>query len=255
MIEETHRHRSSGLAPTSTLALAFGVAALTAMFPLASAQAAEPDARGDTGVEHHTPEDYDDENEPDRRGFQIEGMIGGAGCIPGRAPCRYREDTFRGYTQPSLGTGVTLGWRARSWMFLGAMYRLGMFQPNYDGLESDFRYAAQHTAAVVIRPILPVWRFDLGLNIAPGYARQVFRRSASDDREWTQGFAMMVGPTLDVWLAEHFFLGVEVDFIFNTQRRVCSQRGGTELCAIDLERPLAPTHQSLFGLHLGGTFG
>jgi hypothetical protein len=248
MMDETHRTR------VPTLAVTLGVAALATVFPYADAFAAAPGPVVDPDEESYEPEDYDDD-EPERHGLQIEGMIGGAGCIPGRAPCRYQEDTFSGYTQPSLGLGVTLGWRARSWLMVGALYRLGMFAPNYDGPASNYRYAAQHTAAVLIRPILPVWRLDLGLNVAPGYARQVFRYDRSDDRDYTQGFSMMVGPTIDVWLGDRFFLGAEVDFIFNTQRRVCLQRGNAELCANDPERPLAPTHQSLFGLHLGGTIG
>jgi hypothetical protein len=43
--------------------------------PLACAQAAEPDAAPSRG--------------PVRRGVQVEGMMGGAACIPGQAPCRY----------------------------------------------------------------------------------------------------------------------------------------------------------------------
>lgn len=216
-----------------TLALSFGVATLVAVLPTERAQAAEPE----------------------RNGVQLEGMIGGAACIPGRAPCRYDTDLFSGYTQPSFGTGVTLGWRARRWLLLGTAYRLGMFQPNYDGPDSDYRYAAQHTVAVVLRPIIPVWRFDLGFNIAPGFARQVFRYDGSSDRDYSQGFAMMVGPTIDLFLTRRFFIGAEVDFIFNTQRRVCMQRGDTQVCETNPERQVAPTHQALFGLHLGGTFG
>ena len=296
MIEKTHRNHSRAFALRSALmsapVLAFGVAASTTVFPYATAKAAEPlpeagaqpeagtqlevgpqpalepDLEPDPDDEVYAPNstdparasmapvDYDDPDEPDRRGFQIEGMIGGAGCVPGRAPCRYENEFLRGYTQPSLGTGVTLGWRARSWFFLGAMYRLGMLNPNYDGRDPDYRYAAQHTAALVLRPILPIWRFDLGLNVAPGYSRQVYRYEGSEDRDWTQGFSMTVGPTLDIFITDQFFLGAEVDFIFSTQRRLCLQRGNSELCATDPEDlPLAPTHQALFGLHIGGTIG
>jgi hypothetical protein len=234
---------------TRARSMAVGIAASAMVFPYATAEAAEPE-----NERIYEPDDQVDD-EPERHGFQLEGMIGGSGCIPGRAPCRYDNDLFNGYTQPSLGTGITLGWRARRWLFLGAGYRLGMFQPNYDGPASNYRYAAQHTAMLVLRPILPIWRFDLGLNLAPGYSRQVFRYARSDDRDWSQGFAMMVGPTLDIWLGDRFFLGAEVDFIFNTQRRVCVERGGTELCANSAENQVAPTHQALFGIHLGGTIG
>ena len=231
MTKSKHRHRPLAHA-SARLGLAFGVAALAAVLPHASAQAAEPE----------------------RNGGQLEGMIGGAACMPGRAPCRYDNELLSGNTAASFGTGLTFGWRARRWFLLGAMYRLGMFDPNYSGEDSSYRYAAQHTVAVVMRPILPVWRFDLGLNLAPGYSRQVFRYEGSSDRDWSQGFAMTVGPTIDFFITRRFFLGAEVDFIFNTQRRVCMQRGGTEVCGTNQERQVAPTHQALFGLHIGGTF-
>lgn len=217
----------------SARVLALGVAASAALLLGATARAAEPE----------------------RNGVQLEGMIGGAGCIPGRAPCRYDNEVFSGYTGPSFGTGVTLGWRAQRWFLLGAMYRLGMFDPDYSGYDTSYRYAAQHTVALVLRPILPVWRFDLGLNVAPGFSRQVFRYEGRSDRDWSQGFSMTVGPTIDLFITQRFFIGAEVDFIFNTQRRVCMERGGTELCQVSPERQVAPTHQALFGLHLGGTFG
>lgn len=231
MTDTFRRTRSRAL--VSAPAVALGVAALAWMLSPGTAHAAEPE----------------------RNGAQLEGMIGGAGCIPGRAPCRYDNEVFSGYTGPSFGTGATLGWRAQRWFMLGAMYRLGMFDPDYSGQDSSYRYAAQHTVAVVMRPILPVWRFDLGLNVAPGFSRQVFRYEGSQDRDYSQGFSMTVGPTIDLFITQRFFIGAEVDFIFNTQRRVCMERGDTNLCQLSPERQVAPTHQALFGLHLGGTIG
>lgn len=190
-----------------------------------------------------------------RRGIQLEGMIGGAGCIPGRAPCRYDTQFFSGYTAPSLGLGATIGWRAAPWLMVGGMYRLGMFTPLYDGPSPRYSVAAQHTVAAFIRPILPIWRLDLGFNLAPGYGRQTFHFDRSDDRDYSQGFSILLGPTIDFWVRPRLFLGAEIDFIFNTQRRVCSQRGGADRCLISPTNQVAPTHQSLFGFHIGGTFG
>ncbi|MBK6919333.1 MAG: hypothetical protein IPH07_18195 [Deltaproteobacteria bacterium] len=191
-----------------------------------------------------------------KRGGQIEGMIGGSGCIPGRAPCRQDGVLLQGGTRPSFGTGVALGYRPVKWFMFGGMYRYGMFNPDYrvDG-DSGYRSAAQHTFAVMFRPILPIWRFDFGLNIAPGFGRQVFHLDHGRDRDLSQGFSFLTGPTVDVFLTRRFFLGAEVDFIFNTQRRVCQRRGDTTTCSNTPERNVAPTHQVLFGLHLGGTFG
>jgi len=237
MPHTTHRPRSLAAASASARAcVSLGLPALA----LGLATLVAPSARAE---------------KPVREGVQLEGLIGGSACMPGRAPCRYEDELFTGNTRPSFGMGATLGWRARRWFLLGAAYRLGMFDPSYSGDSSDYSYAAQHTVAFVMRPIIPIWRFDLGLNVAPGFGRQVFHYQGSADRDWSQGFSMMVGPTIDVFITKRFFIGGEVDFIFNTQRRVCSERGRSEVCSNDPERSVAPTHQALFGLHLGGTFG
>src|ERR1041384_6267188 len=67
--------------------------------------------------------------EPNRRGGQIEGMIGATACIPGRAPCRHDDTVLDGVTRPSFGTGVALAARPVKWFMLGVIYRYGMFDP------------------------------------------------------------------------------------------------------------------------------
>lgn len=198
--------------------------------------------------------------DPNRRGIQVEGMIGGAGCLDGRVDCERDEpdDLLSGRSRPSFGTGVALGVRPLRWLMVGGLYRWGMFDPAYrsDG-QDTYRWSGQHTAAVFVRPIIPIWRVDLGLNIAPGYSRQVFRRHGPVDRDYSQGFALLTGPTVDIFVTEHLFLGGEVDLIFNTQRRACQRReqGTTCFDIGDGDQPSpAPTHQLLFGFHIGGTF-
>lgn len=194
--------------------------------------------------------------ETQRRGIQVEGMIGGAACLPGRAPCRQEGLTFDGRTRPSFATGAALGFRPFKWLMVGGLYRLGMLNPDYRvDAGSSYRWAAQHTFAVMMRPILPIWRFDLGLNIAPGYGRQVFRMRDGSDRDVSQGFSFLFGPTVDVYVARRLFVGAEVDFILNTQKKVCERREGATTCTTTPERRITPTHQVLFGLHAGMTFG
>lgn len=183
-------------------------------------------------------------------------MIGGAACIPGRAPCHRQDPVLDGVTRPSFGTGAALGYRPVRWFLFGAIYRFGMFDPDYNATDGvDYRWGGQHTVGFLMRPILPLWRVDLGLNLAPSFARQVFRLDNGRDRDYSQGFAMLVGPTFDVFLTDNFFLGAGVDFIFNTQKRVCEVRGGSTACSTRPVRLVAPTHQVIFGLRLGGTFG
>ncbi len=195
-------------------------------------------------------------DKPERRGGQVEGIIGANACLPGRAPCSSDGLVFDGVTRPSFGVGAGLGFRPVRWFMIGALYRYGMNNPDYrvqDG--PSYRSAGQHTFAVTFRPILPIWRFDLGLNIAPGFGRQVFRINDGGDRDISQGFSFLTGPTFDFFITRRFFLGAEVDFIFNTQRKVCERRGSDTNCTRSPDRRVAPTHQVLFGLRIGGTFG
>lgn len=196
--------------------------------------------------------------EPDvqRRGGQWEILVGGAGCIPGRVACRHDSVDFAlGTTKPSFATGATLGWRATRWFMIGAAYRLGMFNPDYQ-VQSGGSYdvAYQNSGFLVLKPILPIWRFDLGLDLAPGFSRQVFKIDRNS-KDYSQGFAFMVGPSIDVFVSRRIFLGGKVDFIFNAHPVICSERGGDRSCSHDTSRRLAPVHQALFGFHLGGTFG
>jgi hypothetical protein len=220
--------------PVRTLAWLAGAAALVAI--PATAEAA-PDVQ--------------------RRGGQWEILVGGTGCIPGRADCkRDQVGVAIGTTRPSFGTGATLGWRAARFFMIGGAYRFGMFDPDYEVVETgiDYRVAYQHSAFLVLKPILPIWRFDLGLDLGPGYSRQVFRRSALD-KDFSQGFAFLIGPSIDFFITQRVFLGGKVDFILNAHREVCEERSGSRNCARSERRHLAPVHQVLFGFHLGGTFG
>jgi hypothetical protein len=193
----------------------------------------------------------------ERSGVQFEGLIGGSNCLPGKVHCRADNPTLNGITRGSFGTGVSLGWRAASWFMLGAGYRFGLFRPDYQtvGLDADYDWGAQHTVVALARPILPIWRFDLGVNIGPGFSRQLFRFE-NGDKDFTQGFTFLTGPTVDIFVTRHVFLGFEADFIFNVHDDVC-QRRGNEINCIDGRRDsdLAPVHQVIYGFHVGGTFG
>jgi hypothetical protein len=190
-----------------------------------------------------------------RKGAQIEGLIGGSNCIPGRQQCRSDSPVLNGVTRGSVGGGVALGWRARPWILVGAMYRGGMFRPDYEIIGGrDYSSGEQHSAYAFLRPIIPVWRFDLGVNLAPGYSRQIFHLD-DGDQDYTQGFSFMVGPVVDIFVTKHFFLGFEADFIFNAHRGVCERRGDRTSCVVTEDWHLNPVHQAIYGLHLGATFG
>lgn len=191
-----------------------------------------------------------------RSGLQVDGLIGGSNCIPGRAQCRSDNPVLNGVTRGSVGGGVAIGWRAMKWLSFGAMYRGGHLRPRYEvlGLDQSYRQGAQHSIMGYIRPTLPVWRFDIGLNLAPGYSRQIFYLR-NGDQDYTQGFVFMVGPSVDIFVTRRLYMGFEADFLFNAHGDVCEKRGSTTSCIESEDRHLAPVHQAIYGFHIGMSFG
>src|SRR5690606_32725722 len=110
-----------------------------------------------------------------------------------------------------------------------------------------------HSIYALVRPILPVWRFDFGLGLGPGFSRQTFRVNA-DRKDYSQGFSWVIAPTIDIFLTRRFLLGMKVDFLLNAHRDVCRKRGSNTNCSRSEDFDLGPVHQVLFGVHLGGTF-
>ncbi len=193
-----------------------------------------------------------------RKGGQWSLLAGGAACLPGRASCSRKSTlggtTVDGSTRPSLGTGAELGYRINDYVFVGASYRFGMFDMSFvnpDGQPYEFGY--QHSIYGVVRPSIPLWRFDLGLNLGAGFSKQVFRLPG-DDRDYSAGFSGLVGPTLDLFISDRVFVGARFDLLLNAQGDVCQQRGGQTLCAAAQDTDAGPVHQMLFGLNVGGTF-
>jgi hypothetical protein len=196
--------------------------------------------------EHHGPR---------REGGQIEFFAGATACIPGEAECSVDAAGIDGFTLPSFGMGVNLGWRANRYVMVGGAYRFGMFHPDFDVVGgSDYRFAYQNSVYAVVRPILPLGRVDIGVDLGPGWSRQVFQRDG-DRRDYSQGFSFVIGPTIDVFLTDRFFIGAKVDFLLNAHGEVCSEAGDRTVCTSAGNRDVAPVHQVIYGIHLGGTFG
>ena len=195
---------------------------------------------------------------PDRRGFHSEFTLGASACVSGRAQCTSEDETLTGKTKPHAGFGVTLGFRPLKVLMLGAAYNIGFFNPDYATAGADvYRRAVQNSFFAVARAILPVWRFDLGLELGPGWSRQTFRGTdvALFDRVSSQGFAMKMGPVIDLYVTKHFFIGAKADFIFNFHREVCTDAlSEPRACIRTQESDQAAVHQVIGGLHVGSVF-
>lgn len=194
-----------------------------------------------------------------RRGGQAEVMLGGSMCIPSQAACRAATDVV-GSTGPSMGLGFTLGFRPLRTLMIGAAYNVGFFNPNYlsPGTDADaYRLAYQNSFFAVIRGILPIWRFDFGLEIGPGFSRQVFSARGNAlpyDKQFSQGFALKTSPVIDLYVTRQFFIGAKIDFLWNFHRQVCTDTGSTRVCQTRATDDQASVHQMIVGVHLGGTF-
>ncbi|MCA9714928.1 MAG: hypothetical protein KC468_09595 [Myxococcales bacterium] len=209
-----------------------------------------------------------------RKGGQAEVTFGGSLCIPSAADCGSADDVV-GKTGPGIGLGVTLGYRPHRSFFFGAAYNLGFFNPDYrltEPLDANmldiYKNAYQNSVFGVLRGILPLWRFDLGIELAPGWSRQTFNigdagyrieldsgEVVSVTKEYSQGFALKTAPVIDIYITRQLFLGAKLDFIWNFHGKVCFQHdeGSTTTC-YDREGNQASVHQMIFGLHIGGTF-
>ncbi|MBC8070703.1 MAG: hypothetical protein IAG13_20400 [Deltaproteobacteria bacterium] len=198
-----------------------------------------------------------------RKGGQWGVTLGGSACIPGQAKCN-RDDVVDGgigvdgKTRPSFGLGAELGYRLKPWMYVGAHYNFGLFDTDYEfntpNTDTTYKRAYQNSIYGVFKPILPVWRFDFGLGMGPGFSRQVFKM-ANGDKDYSQGFSWVFSPTIDIWVARRVFVGIKADLLLNAHGKTCHQRGNNTDCVKDTaSTDLAPVHQVIFGLHIGGTF-
>lgn len=190
-----------------------------------------------------------------RKGGQWGAMIGGSACVPGKAECTRETVTVDGRTRPSVGMGGELGYRFNRYVFAGAAYNLGFFDTDYSiAGASVYRRGYQHSIMGVVRPTLPVWRFDFGLGVGVGFSRQTFRWEDNKDKDYSQGLAFKLAPTIDVFVSRRVFVGVKMDLLLNAHGRTCRQRGDNTSCTDTENTDLAPVHQMIFGFHVGGTF-
>ncbi len=195
-----------------------------------------------------------------RRGGQFEGMVGGSLCIPGTADCK-SSDNLAGKTGPSFGMGFTLGYRPIRSLMIGGAYNLGFFNPSYrNGAVDVYKSAYQNSLFGVIRGIIPVWRIDIGLELAPGWSRQTFKVNSGlspvlGNKQFSQGFALKTAPMIDFFITRQLFIGAKFDFIFNFHRQVCVDYAeGNRTCAVRDSSDQASVHQMILGFHIGGTF-
>ncbi|MFO7562522.1 MAG: hypothetical protein R6X02_07750 [Enhygromyxa sp.] len=190
--------------------------------------------------------------EPKRSGGQAELVVGGSACIPADGECRSDD----GKSGASGALGIDLGWRAHKVFFLGAGYTVGWLNPTWELNGQDvYRNAFQQGVFGVLRVYIPIWRIDIGFELSPGWSRQTFAAAGGRrDRDYSQGFALRPGASIDFRLGRHLFVGGRIDFLINFHNRLCSIQGDQRDCSRELDIRQLPIHQVLAGVHIGANF-
>lgn len=192
-----------------------------------------------------------DASEPKRRGPQASVVIGASDCISAAGSCGSKRT---GGTEASGAFAIDLGWRIIPYLHIGAGYSLGFFEPTWRLADSRvFTNAYQQGVFAVLRAYVPIWRIDIGLEVSPGYSRQTFVPNQRRGRDFSHGFALRPGLSLDFRILRHLFIGGRVDFILAFHDEECSRRGLRRDCSPP-GLPQTPVHQVIGGLHIGANF-
>ncbi len=191
---------------------------------------------------------------PERRGGQVDIVLGGSGCIPARGDCKFNNGET--LTKGSAGLAFDIGWRAHRAFFMGAGYTIGWFTPTWE-LEATgakaYKAAYNQGVFAVLRAYIPIWRIDIGLEVSPGWTQTTFVGESSDTRNLSRGFALRPGLSLDFRLGKHLFLGARIDVLLNFHTGFCTKNGSRD-CGPQPTIPQVPIHQVIGGIHFGANF-
>lgn len=198
-----------------------------------------------------------DAREPKRTGGQVELVFGGSDCIPAVGEC---ESDGAGGSKPSAALGIDLGWRVHKLFFVGAGYSVGWLNPTWEqNNQRLYQNAYQQGVFGVLRVYIPIWRIDIGVELSPGWSRQTFIAEADDTRDYSQGFALRPGASVDFRLGRRLFIGGRVDFLLNFHQRLCTLTEGDRDCSGEPTMMMTgprklPVHQVIGGIHFGANF-
>jgi hypothetical protein len=190
---------------------------------------------------------------PERKGGQVDILVGGSGCIPARGDCKF-DGEGETFTKSSVGLAFDIGWRAHRAFFLGAGYTVGWFTPTWQ-IDGSREYKNAHNQGVfaVLRAYIPIWRIDIGLELSPGWTQTTFVGAGSNTRQLSHGFALRPGLSLDFRLGKRLFVGGRLDFLLDFHSRFCT-KANERMCGNQPTVPQLPVHQVIGGVHFGANF-
>ncbi len=193
-------------------------------------------------------------------GAILELMPAASLCLPtAAAQCKNPE---WGRTGLMAGGQFSAGYRPLRHIAIGGSYVGAAVTLDWDVTESasipmerQFNGFGQiHAGYLFARPTIGYQRVDFAFEVGGGFSWAKFPGSGPNGftQMYSRGFSMLLGPTLDVFLARHFYLGVKANFILNVQTRVCIEDADGKRCRRrNKDDDQLPIHQILPGIHLG----
>jgi hypothetical protein len=199
------------------------------------------------------------------RGAQIELLPAAAICLPSLVfKCKLAGI---GQTGPFVGGGFTLGFRAERHAMFGVSYNGAALRPDYNLPDRRYEtYGHMHHVVGMFKVMLPIRRWEISTDVGAGWSYLLFPVEGGG-KVFSHGFVAKIGPAVDVYINNHFFMGLKADFLINVHGKTC--REGLTPIQLDPEVPPVdpnvcikrnapeakseqlPVHLVLPGIHFG----
>lgn len=155
------------------------------------------------------------------RGVVLELMPAGTMCLPTLIfKCKL---TGLGKTKPFVGGAFTFGFRAERHAMFGISYSGAAVQPDYNLPDRRYaQYGHLHHALGIVRVMFPLGRWEPVIEGGAGYSHHILPLEGGG-KVFSQGFAAKVAAGVAVWLHEHFYMSLKVDFLLNVHSKVCRE--------------------------------
>lgn len=169
------------------------------------------------------------------RGAQIELLPAAAICLPTLVfKCKL---SGIGNTGPFVGGGLTIGYRAERHAMFGISYNGGALRPKYDLPDRTYAtYGHMHHVVGMFKVMLPLGRWEISADMGAGWSYLLFPVNGGG-KVFSHGFTAKLGPAFDVYINNHFFIGLRADFLINVHAKTCREG----LTPVATEPGLPPT--------------
>jgi hypothetical protein len=199
------------------------------------------------------------------RGAQLELLPAAAICLPTLVfKCKLAGI---GSTGPFVGGAFTLGYRAERHAMFGVSYNGVALRPSFNLPDRNYEtFGHMHHVVGMFKVMLPIHRWEISTDMGAGWSYLLLPVQGGG-RVYSHGFVAKIGPAVDIYVNNHFFIGLRADFLLNVHGKTC--REGLTPIQLDPEVPpldpnvcikrnapeakseQIPVHLVMPGIHLG----